>query len=101
MRRIQHSEGSPRDAATSGKPEPLIRFETDPGRQMKADFATIRRGRDGLAVFIAPRWDGAGRLTSNSSPMSGWRRCSAATNTRSTSSVGFRARCYRIMWRAT
>jgi transposase len=35
------------------KPEPVIRFETDPGRQMQADFATIRRGRDRLAVFIA------------------------------------------------
>jgi transposase len=33
--------------------EPVIRFETDPGRQMQADFATIRRGRDRLAVFIA------------------------------------------------
>jgi transposase len=35
------------------KPEPLIRFETDPGRQMQADFATIRRGKDRLALFIA------------------------------------------------
>ena len=35
------------------QPEPVIRFETDPGRQMQADFATIRRGRDRLAVFIA------------------------------------------------
>src|SRR5579864_5446746 len=35
------------------KPEPLIRFETEPGRQMQVDFATIRRGRDRLAVFIA------------------------------------------------
>ena len=35
------------------KPEPLIRFETEPGRQMQADFATIRRGRDRLSVFIA------------------------------------------------
>jgi transposase len=35
------------------EPEPLIRFETDPGRQMQCDFATIRRGRDRLAVFIA------------------------------------------------
>jgi transposase len=34
------------------KPEPLIRFETDPGRQMQVDFATIRRGKDRLAVFI-------------------------------------------------
>jgi transposase len=37
----------------AAKPEPVIRFETDPGRQMQADFATIRRGRDRLAVFIA------------------------------------------------
>jgi transposase len=35
------------------KAEPLIRFETEPGRQMQADFATIRRGRDRLAAFIA------------------------------------------------
>ncbi len=35
------------------EPEPVIRFETDPGRQMQADFATIRRGRDRLCVFIA------------------------------------------------
>ena len=35
------------------EPEPLIRFETDPGRQMQADFATIRRGRERLSVFIA------------------------------------------------
>ncbi len=35
------------------KPEPLIRFETDPGRQMQVDFATIRRGCDRLSVFIA------------------------------------------------
>ena len=37
----------------TGAPEPVIRFETDLGRQMQADFATIRRGRDRLAVFIA------------------------------------------------
>ena len=35
------------------KLEPLIRFETEPGRQLQADFATIRRGKDRLAVFIA------------------------------------------------
>jgi transposase len=33
--------------------ELLIRFETDPGRQLQVDFATIRRGKDRLAVFIA------------------------------------------------
>jgi transposase len=35
------------------KVAPLIRFETAPGRQMQADFATIRRGADRLSVFIA------------------------------------------------
>ena len=35
------------------KPEPLIRFETDPGHQMQVDFATIRRGRARLSVLIA------------------------------------------------
>jgi len=35
------------------KPEPLIRFETEPGRQMQVDFATIRRGGDRLSAFIA------------------------------------------------
>ena len=28
-------------------------YETEPGRQMQADFATIRCERDRLAVFIA------------------------------------------------
>ena len=37
----------------AAQPEPLIRYETEPGRQMQADFATIRRGRDRLEVFIA------------------------------------------------
>jgi transposase len=35
------------------KPEPVIRFETDLGRQMQADFGTIRGGSDRLSVFIA------------------------------------------------
>ncbi len=35
------------------KAEPLIRFETEPDRQMQVDFATIRRGRDRLSGFIA------------------------------------------------
>jgi transposase len=35
------------------QPEPVIGFETDPGRQTQVDFVTIRRGRDRLAVFIA------------------------------------------------
>jgi len=39
--------------ATGGEARPVIRFETDPGRQMQADFATIRRGRVRLSMFIA------------------------------------------------
>jgi len=33
--------------------EPVVRFETPPGRQMQADFTTIRRGRDRLVAFVA------------------------------------------------
>ena len=35
------------------KSEPVIRFESEPERQMQCDFATVRRGCDRLAVFIA------------------------------------------------
>src|SRR5262249_57971123 len=35
------------------KPDPLVRFETEPGRQLQVDFGTIRKGRDRLSVFIA------------------------------------------------
>ena len=33
--------------------EPIIRFETEPGQQMQADWATVGRGTDRLSVFIA------------------------------------------------
>lgn len=33
--------------------EPVVRFETEPGEQMQFDWATMRRGRDRLVVFIA------------------------------------------------
>ena len=32
---------------------PIIRFETEPGHQMQADWATVGRGADMLKVFIA------------------------------------------------
>jgi transposase len=35
------------------EPEPVVRFETEPGRQMQADFTTIRRGRQRLLAFVA------------------------------------------------
>jgi len=34
-------------------PEPVVRFETEPGRQMQVDWATVRAGTDKLSVFIA------------------------------------------------
>ncbi len=34
-------------------PEPGVRFETEPGHQMQADWATVGRGADKLKVFIA------------------------------------------------
>ena len=35
--------------------DPVVRFETAPGEQMQADFTVIRRGRDPLLAFVAPR----------------------------------------------
>lgn len=37
----------------SGEPEPLVRFETEPGEQMQADFTYVRRGRYPLLAFVA------------------------------------------------
>jgi transposase len=34
-------------------PDPIVRFETEPGRQLQVDFTTIRRGRDRLLAFVA------------------------------------------------
>lgn len=34
-------------------PDPVVRFETQPGRQMQADLTTIRRGRQRLLAFVA------------------------------------------------
>ncbi len=34
------------------KPDPVVRFETEPGCQMQADWATVGRGADKLSVFI-------------------------------------------------
>lgn len=33
--------------------EPVVRFETEPGHQMQADWASVGRGTDKLKVFIA------------------------------------------------
>ena len=35
------------------EPEPVVRFETPPGKQMQADFTTVRRGRDPLIGLVA------------------------------------------------
>ena len=35
------------------QPEPVVRFETAPGKQMQADFTHIRKGRDPLVAFVA------------------------------------------------
>ena len=35
------------------QPEPVVRFETPPGKQMQADFTTVRRGRDPLIALLA------------------------------------------------
>jgi len=35
------------------EPEPLVRFETQPGEQLQADFTYVRRGRYPLLAFVA------------------------------------------------
>ncbi|ROR47811.1 UNVERIFIED_ORG: transposase [Providencia alcalifaciens] len=34
-------------------PEPLVRFETKPGKQLQVDFTIIRRGKQALKAFVA------------------------------------------------
>ena len=35
------------------EPVPVVRLETPPGKQMQADFTTVRRGRDPLIALVA------------------------------------------------
>jgi hypothetical protein len=35
------------------QPDPVVRFETGPGQQMQADWASIRGGKNRLSVFVA------------------------------------------------
>lgn len=42
-----------RGLVPAAAPEPVVRFETKPGQQMQADWATVGRGADKLKVFIA------------------------------------------------
>jgi transposase len=42
-----------RGLAPAALPELVVRFETAPGEQMQADWATVGRGGDKLKVFIA------------------------------------------------
>jgi transposase len=37
----------------TSEPEPVVRFETPPGKQMQADFTVVRRGRDALLALVA------------------------------------------------
>ena len=39
-------------AAQAGPAEPMVRFETAPGEQMQIDWASMRRGRERLSVFV-------------------------------------------------
>lgn len=46
-----------RDFVATQKPtvksDPIIRFETEPGKQLQIDFTTIRRGKKTLKAFVA------------------------------------------------
>lgn len=37
----------------ANSPEPVVRFETEPGQQMQVDWCVFRRGRDPLSAFVA------------------------------------------------
>ena len=37
----------------AAKADPVVRFETEPGEQMQADFTHVRRGRDPLLALVA------------------------------------------------
>lgn len=38
---------------TTAEPEQIVRFETEPGRQMQVDWGTMRHGKSPLHVFVA------------------------------------------------
>ena len=42
-----------RGLVPASPPEPVVRFETEPGQQMQADWATVGKGAAKLKVFIA------------------------------------------------
>ena len=42
-----------RGLVPASPPEPIVRFETEPGQQMQADWATVGSGAAKLKVFIA------------------------------------------------
>lgn len=37
----------------AARPDPLVRFETEPGQQMQVDWGVFRRGKDPLSAFVA------------------------------------------------
>ena len=36
----------------AARPDPLVRFETEPGQQMQVDWGVFRRGKDPLSAFV-------------------------------------------------
>lgn len=42
-----------RSFAMPQEPEPVVRLETEPGRQMQVDWGTMRNGKSPLHVFVA------------------------------------------------
>ena len=53
LRRWNQTTQGVAGATEAGGSEPLVRFETTPGKQMQADFTYIRRGRDPLTALVA------------------------------------------------
>lgn len=49
---IGHLKAYLRELTPTPVAEPLVRFETEPGKQMQVDFVVIRRGRNRLSTFV-------------------------------------------------
>lgn len=50
MRILQYYLSSLKPVA---RPDPVVRFETEPGQQMQVDWGVFRRGKDPLSAFVA------------------------------------------------
>lgn len=81
-----------RSLATPQEQEPVVRFETEPGRQMQVDWGTMRNGKSPLHVFVAVLGYSRMLCTSGSLTTCTMTRWKPVTAMRSASSVAYRVK---------